>query len=288
MRLRGTCSPLAEAINLCVRSLAVETPERSSEDFVKSAMAIVEAAERQKIIVRIMGAIAFRIHTPGLADLHKRLSRLGKVGAEFTDLDLVTYGKFNSKLEPFFTGIGYPADENAKYQVHLWAQRQFYNDRSGRLHIDVFLDKLEMSHTIDFKGRLELDSPTIPLAELLLEKTQIVQINEKDIKDTIILLLGHEIGNDDADRINGKYIGSLLAGDWGLWYTTTMNLDKIRGFSSKYDQLSEKEKLDVGQKIDVLRKYIDDEPKATKWKLRARIGPSRKWYRDVEERYGTE
>ena len=271
-----------------MRSLSVGISDRSSEDFVKSATAIVETAERQKIIVRIMGAIAFRIHTPALADLHRRLSRLGNVGAEFTDLDLVTYGKFSSKLEPFFTGIGYPADENAKYQVHLWAQRQFYNDRSGHLHIDVFLDRLEMSHTIDFRGRLELDSPTIPLAELLLEKTQIVQINEKDIKDAIILLLGHDIGNDDADRINGKYIGSLLASDWGLWYTTTMNLDKIRSFSSKYDQLSDKEKSDVGQKIDILRKYIDDQPKAAKWKIRAKIGPSRKWYRDVEERYGTE
>jgi hypothetical protein len=271
-----------------VRNLGIETIDRSSEDFVKSAAAIVEAAEKQRIIVRIMGAIAFRIHTPALADLHKRLSRLGHSRAEFTDLDLVTYGKFSSKLEPFFAGIGYPADENAKYQVHLWAQRQFYNDKSGHLHIDVFLDKLEMSHTIDFKGRLELDSPTIPLAELLLEKTQIVQINEKDIKDTIILLLGHDIGTDDTDRINGQYIGTLLAADWGLWYTTTMNLDKVRSFSFKYNELSDKEKSEINQKIDILRKYIDDQPKTARWKVRAKIGPSRKWYRDVEERYGTE
>jgi hypothetical protein len=45
---------------------------------------------------------------------------------------------------------------------------------------------------------------------------------------------------------------------------------------------------EIGQKIDILRRYIDDEPKTAKWKFRARIGPNRKWYRDVEERYGTE
>jgi hypothetical protein len=260
----------------------------SAEEFINTAISLVESAQQQKIIVRIMGAIAFRIHTPDLADLHKRLNRLSKAGTEFTDLDLVTYGKFSSKLEPFLTGMGYPADENAKYQVHLWAQRQFYHEKSCRLTVDVFLDKLEMSHTIDFKDRLELDSPTIPLAELLLEKTQILEINEKDVKDAIILLLGHDIGDDDADHINGRYIASLLANDWGLWYTTTMNLDKICALSSKYDKLSDNEKSEVDRKIDKLRKYVDDCPKTTKWKLRAKIGPKRKWYRDVEERYGTE
>jgi len=260
----------------------------SAEEFIKSATALVEAAQQQRIVLRIMGAVAFRIHTPDLADLHKRLNRLDNASAEFTDLDLVTYGKFSSKLEPFFTNIGYPADENAKYQVHLWAQRQFYHENSGRLTIDVFLDKLEMSHTIDFKDRLELDNPTIPLAELLLEKTQIVQINEKDVKDAIILLLGHDIGDDDANHINGRYIASLLANDWGLWYTTTMNLDKIRVLSSKYDQLSDDEKSEVERKVGKLRKYVDDYSKTTRWKIRDRIGPKRKWYRDVEERYGTE
>ena len=38
-----------------------------------------------------------------------------------------------------------------------------------------------MCHDIPFKDRLEIDYPTIPLAELLLEKMQIVQINEKDL-----------------------------------------------------------------------------------------------------------
>jgi len=259
----------------------------SSEDFIKYATRIVDEGEKQGIMLRIMGAVAFRIHTPDLADLHRRLSRLNSSSAEFTDVDLMTYGKFSTKLEKFFTGLGYAPDEHAKYQIHVWAQRHFYHDATGQFKVDVFFDKLEMSHTIDFKNRLEKDSPTIPLAELLLEKMQILQINEKDIKDAIILLLGHEVGEDDSDRINGKYIASLLSDDWGLWYTTTINMDKVKMFSSKYEQMTEREKSSISNRVDLLRKYIDDHPKSTRWKVRAKIGAKRKWYRDVEERYST-
>lgn len=263
-------------------------PEISSEEFIKSATTIVEHATQRGLILRIMGAVAFRIHTPTLADLHKRLNRLSTSSAEFTDLDLVTYSKFNSKLEPFFADMGYVPDEGAKHQVHVWAQRHIYNDKSGRLNIDIFFDRLEMSHTIDFKNRLEVDSPTIPLAELLLEKMQIVQINEKDIKDAIILLLGHEIADDDHDHINAKYIASLLSSDWGLYYTTVTNLGKVKLFAPKYEQLSEVEKSAIASKTEYLTKRINEQPKGSRWKIRARMGTKRKWYNDVEERYSAE
>jgi hypothetical protein len=41
---------------------------------------------------------------------------------------------------------------------------------------------------LDFRGRLELDSPTISLVDLLLSKLQIQRITEKDIKDMIAIL----------------------------------------------------------------------------------------------------
>jgi hypothetical protein len=55
----------------------------------------------------------------------------------------------------------------------------------------VFYEKLAFSHVINWSGRLEADKPSIPLAEMLLEKMQIVKINEKDVIDTIMLLLEH-------------------------------------------------------------------------------------------------
>ena len=82
------------------------------------------------------------------------------------------------------------------------------------MKVDVFFDRLDMNHIIDFKNRLELDFPTISLADLLLEKMQIVQINEKDIKDTIILLREHPVEDPDKETINANYVASLLAEDW--------------------------------------------------------------------------
>jgi len=142
------------------------------------------------------------------------------------------------------------------------------------------MDRLDFCHTIPWKGRLEVDSPTIPLAELLLEKMQIVQINEKDIIDTIMLLREHEIAADDEDHINSARVAKLCAAEWGLWRTTTMNLDKVREYLPHLD-LEDEDKKVVTQRIAELLSAMDDYPKGTKWKLRAKIGDKKRWYNEV-------
>src|SRR5947208_94579 len=99
------------------------------------------------------------------------------------------------------------------------------------LHIDVFLDQLEFSHTISWNGRLEMDRETIPLAELLLEKMQIFEINEKDLVDTLMLLIEHPLDSTDGESINIDQVARLLARDWGFWRTETMNLEKVAQFA---------------------------------------------------------
>jgi hypothetical protein len=140
-----------------------------------------------------------------------------------------------------------------------------------------------MCHDIDFKGRLELDHPTIPLAEMLLEKLQIVQINEKDVKDVIILLREHEIGDKDEETINAKYIAKLLADDWGFYYTVTTNLNKIKNLLDDYNELVENDKKLVESRIDNLLNIVEQKPKSLGWKMRAKIGTKKQWYRVVEE-----
>jgi hypothetical protein len=138
-----------------------------------------------------------------------------------------------------------------------------------------------MCHTLDFRGRLEFDSPTITLADFLLEKMQIVELNEKDKIDTIVLLREHEIGDSDNETINARYISKLLSKDWGFYYTTTTNLVKIKEYAGVH--MSEEDRRDVVAKAGQLVERIDNEPKTTGWKMRARVGPKKKWYRDVEE-----
>jgi len=151
--------------------------------------------------------------------------------------------------------------------------------------LDVFFDRLEMCHTIDFMDQLEVDYPTISLANLLLEKMQIVQLNEKDAIDTVVLLREHDVGKVDDQTINLEYISRLLSKDWGFYYTVTTNLKRIRDeFLPSYD-LSGEDKTDVEHKIDTLLERVEKKPKSLRWKMRARIGAKKKWYRDVEELY---
>jgi hypothetical protein len=151
------------------------------------------------------------------------------------------------------------------------------------MHIDVFLDKLEFCHTVPWKGRLELDPETIPLAELLLQKMQIVEINEKDLIDTIMLLLEFPLGHHDDETINIDRVAGLCGKDWGWWRTLTMNLGKVRQMAEHYEQLTDEETQRVADQVQAALARIEAEPKSLSWRLRAKVGDRKKWYRDVGE-----
>ncbi len=250
----------------------------SPEEFVEEAVKLVDEAEKEGITLRIMGALAIFIHSPEYQDLYLKFGRLG--GKVFTDIDFMSLSKCRSKIPDFFTARGYTYNPMI-LRLHGKKRHIYYGKRIPM--VDVFFDKLEMCHTIDFRNRLHLDKPTIPLADILLEKMQIVEINEKDIIDSIVLLRAHELGDNDNNVVNVKYIAKLMSQDWGFYYTTTMNLKKLKQFLPKYDVLTDEDKNDVASKIDTILEAIEKEPKSMGWKMRAKIGPSKKWYRDVEE-----
>ncbi|MGA2238177.1 MAG: hypothetical protein ABSG74_03095 [Candidatus Bathyarchaeia archaeon] len=254
------------------------TNSTTSFDFAKYATKIVDEAKNASLTLRVMGATAFRIHCPNNLRVHDALART------LSDLDFVSYSNNVERIERLFTGPLEYQPVRAALTPGLFAGRLIFVDKSGvRPHVDVFLDRLEMNHTIDFKGRLETDYPTIPLAELLLEKVQIVKINEKDIKDLIVLLLEHDVGQGDKETINMQRIVKIMAGDWPFYYTTTTNLNKVKGLLPKYDVLTDEQRGHIASRIDKLLQAIENEPKSFKWKTRAMIGPSKKWYTEVEE-----
>jgi hypothetical protein len=110
-----------------------------------------------------------------------------------------------------------------------------------------------------------------------------VQTNEKDVKDTVILLLEHDIGKSDKDEINGDHIAKVLASDWGFYYTVNTKIGEIKEWLDKYEALSKQERALVNERLDKLKERIEKEPKSFQWNMRARVGPSVKWYRVVEE-----
>lgn len=246
-------------------------------NFVDEALRLVSEAQKKGILLRILGSTGFRIHSPEFVSVHTAMDR------PLTDIDFMAYSKQDRAFDAFFKEQNFDL-QRAALTPELYATRRIYNHHNTPLHVDIFLDDLSMCHIIHFKGRLEVDTPTIPLAELVLEKTQIVRLAEKDVKDMLILLAAHPIGDNDNDTINGKYIADLLSKDWGFYYTTILNLQKIRNGLEIHKALFQPEHIQlISQRLDQLTNMIEQAPKSLKWKSRAMVGTKVKWYTDVDE-----
>ncbi len=245
-----------------------------AERFMKASREIVGEAAHRSLLLRLLGSLAFRVHSPENAHLLDEMNR------ELTDLDFATERRFAPGLIDMLTELGYAMDN--EIAVATGGARYFFKHPQTGLGVDIFMDELFYCHRIPFRGRLDKDAHTIPLAELVLEKMQIVELNEKDVKDTIVLLLEHQIGDGDDEVINGGYISQLLAGDWGFYYTVTMNLGRVERGLGDYHALTEAQRAVALDRITILRTRIEAEPKSLKWRLRAKVGTSVPWYQKVE------
>lgn len=250
--------------------------DRAERDrFEKEVRHIVEAGTAAGVTLRILGSLAFHTHCPKYGYLQE------KMGRAYTDLDFAGYGRESKQVRGLMEDLGY--EEEREVFVVTEGGRAIFENRKLHMHVDVFYEKLDFCHVIPWNGRLEIDSPTIPLAEMLLEKMQIVKINEKDVIDTIMLLLEHPLGEVDNETVNMARVAQLCSEDWGLWRTLTMNLDKVRQLAQGYDQLSAEEKARVAAQVEAALARIEAAPKSLAWRLRARVGDRVRWYKDVEE-----
>jgi hypothetical protein len=248
------------------------------KDFYAERTRVLQAFGQEpnrKVVLRLIGALAFRTHCPQFGRLQDELGR------EFTDIDFASYPRHLKDILRVFSELGYKEDKSV---TQLFSDsRLLFHDLVYNRHIDVFFNSLVFCHTIPFAGRLEVETETLPLAELLLEKMQIVKINEKDLIDTIMLLREHPIGDTDRETINAGIITALLAGDWGFWRTVTANLRLVDRELDSYSRLGEEDRRIVRRRIAELEQRIEERPKSLRWKARAVVGERMRWYRDVEE-----
>lgn len=252
-----------------------EQSKTEREKFEKELKRIIEASNNAGLMLRVIGSLAFQIHCPTHGYLQAAMGRA------YTDIDFAAYKKQSKEIKTLMAGLGYT--ENREVFIISEGNRAIYENSQSNLHVDVFYDKLDFCHVVSWVDRLEVDAPTIPLSELLLEKMQIVKINEKDVIDTIMLLLEHPLGDKDKETINIARVAKLCANDWGLWRTTTMNLEKVGKLAGGYPQLSEENKTQVVAQVKLALGRIEAEPKSMAWRMRARVGDRVKWYKDVDE-----
>jgi hypothetical protein len=250
-------------------------------EYMAEAKAVIAAANERDLHLRLLGALAVIEQCPSGLWLLEKTNRI------LTDLDFMGYDREIRDVEAMFRELGYEVLGGRGVTMDVWVGRRIFHDPNGvRRRVDVFLDRLDFCHPIELKGRLEMDLVTIPLTDILLEKLQIVEINEKDLKDLVVLLLGHPVAErDEPGSFDASYVVDLLSRDWGFSYTVSLNFDRIRRYMQTIPDLSEEQRAVVSGRIDDLWGRVEAAPKSLKWKLRARVGASRRWYQEVGEGY---
>jgi len=246
-------------------------------DLAAEADRLLAAVAAAEVPARLIGGMAIRLL------LATRLDPIFE--REIADLDFVCAAGAGGGLGEVLTGAGYQADE--QFNALNGARRLLFWDLERGRQVDVFVGRFEMCHELPLAERIGVHPDTLPAAELLMTKLQIVELNRKDQRDAFALLDGAEVtgadrAEDGADAINATRIASLTSQDWGLQRTFELNLERLRGGVGELE-LPPPRRETIAARIDHLSAAMDDAPKSRRWKMRARIGERKQWYEEPEE-----
>jgi hypothetical protein len=250
------------------------SPAAPAADIRREATRLTDAAAAADLGLRLMGGLAVWLTSPS--------AQAAPFRRDYADLDFAVRGRDARAVTPFLEHNGY-VPERLFNAVH-GAQRLNFAHRDGAWTIDVVIDALRMSHVIDLRGRLEPGPPTLSLADLLLTKLQVWEINEKDLGDITCLLADHpfdDSGSADDQAIDLRRILSLTGDDWGICHTLQRNLGKVATFAR--DRHPSASKFDPLVQSEALLAAIGAGRKSLGWQLRDRIGERMRWYEVPEE-----
>jgi hypothetical protein len=243
-------------------------------DIRDEATRLTARARAANLGLRLMGGLAIWVVAPSV--------RVAPFAREYGDLDFAVRERDARAATDFLEAEGYVA-ERMFNSIH-GAQRLNFGHPAERWTIDVIIDALRMSHHIDLGGRLEPGHPTIDLADLLLTKLQVWEINAKDLGDITCLLADHPLsdaGSADNEAIDLARILALTGTDWGICHTLERNLRKVA--DSAQDRRPAAAPFDPVVQTDLLLTAIADGRKSVGWQIRARIGERMRWYEIPEE-----
>ncbi|MDP9255906.1 MAG: nucleotidyltransferase family protein [Actinomycetota bacterium] len=251
---------------------ALSMDGRIEQEVEAEARRLAEGIRAAGLPVRMLGGLAILLHAT--AGMHPALAR------GYADIDLVCSRKAGRDTARFLVSAGYEANE--RFNAMNGSERMIFYDRPHARHVDLFVGSFRMCHALPLADRLDRDAPTLPPAELLLTKLQVVQLNVKDANDMIALLLDHDVAEHDDEAVNAAYAAQLLAGDWGLWRTSRGSLERMREIVAQ-SALSAEEQARVQERAERLWERVESEPKGLRWRSRARIGEAKRWYDEPDE-----
>jgi hypothetical protein len=252
-------------------------PAAPEADLLAEALRLLEGIEAEEVEARLIGGMAIRLIAGERLDpvFHR----------EIADLDFVAARAAGRPLGELLEAAGYEPER--EFNALNGARRMLFMDPTHGRQVDVFVGSFEMCHSLPLAERLGARPRTLPAAELLMTKLQIVELNAKDRGDAFALLHAHEVAEADldasgADAIDAARIATLTSRDWGLQRTFELNLERLQEAVDELP-LEPGEREAITARIERLGAAIDAAPKSRKWKLRDRIGERKRWYEEPEE-----
>lgn len=244
-------------------------------DTAATARDLVQSFEQGGLKLRIMGGAAIW----GMLD-HATRQAYEQVRPVPADIDLLVPAKSDRATAEMFRQLGLAEDERLNLLRGNVRQKWFAQAGAGgeALPIDVFIGDPPLCHKLDFSDGFASPHPELPSTDLLLQKLQIVEINEKDLIDAAYLMSGRDFG-PAPDLIDLDRIVKLTGEDWGFFHTVTVNLEKLEGAAREFVP----DPASVLAALGELRSRTEAAPKSRRWKLRAKVGTKVQWYTEVEE-----
>lgn len=241
-------------------------------DIADEAARLADLTKRAGLPARLLGGLAFWLRCPSV--------RSGPYARGYDDMDFAVESRAATRLKDLLIAQGYLPD---RFFNGLHGEsRLYFAAPDRRWSVDVVIDELTMSHRLDLRGRLSGSGPTIPLADLLLTKLQVWEINSKDLGDMLCLLADHRLGDDDdPEAIGLTRVAAVLGADWGFCHTAERNLGKLAGQWA--DRPVPDARCDVPSALGRLLRVIEEAPKTRAWRMRSRIGERVRWYQSPEE-----
>ncbi|HTX84236.1 MAG TPA: hypothetical protein VME44_18785 [Streptosporangiaceae bacterium] len=241
----------------------------AAEDLLAAAAGVIDAAASVGITMRLLGGVAV-FHLASSA-------RRPPLARSYHDFDVVVPARQGAAVARVFRQAGYAEDPhfNALHGAH----RMIFASPSGFV-VDVVIGAFRMCHELDLGRDLPPEGLTIHPADLLLTKLQIVQIEEKDLLDSVALL--SDLPTDGtAPVIDIDRFVRPLAADWGFFHTVDMNIAKVLAFAR--DRLGSPAEEAVADRASRITAAMEAVPKTLKWKVRARAGERVPWYELPDE-----
>ena len=261
---------------------------RTLQDPLAEALRVVDLADATGLLVRLMGGMAIRAHAPDWPARTRRVE---------VDLDFATRGKDRGAFYELLASEGYTADK--RHNALFGGKQAYFVDVPRNRPVDVLVDRLEMCHRFEFTDRLGAVEP-----DAAARRAAAVEAPDRQDQPQGRARCAGPARRAPARarttapptraparaRSTCPRILSFTSNDWGWWRTVTGNLDTLDQYLAveltpeDLDLDNGREVLfEPGAQIAALRTAIEDAPKSTRWKLRARVGERQMWYQEPEE-----